>query len=196
MTSHCVGLMVPINNTTMEKELPGWLPAGSRCETRKIPRGQGMLTRDTIPAYKAQAMEVAKQLIDAPIEVLAYGFNGKGLGLSTVYGIVKQTGGYITMDSEISKGTIFRIYLPRHTAAEAGVENVETEEPTPAARDVTGQDTILLAEDEDAVRAFALRALTSRGYTVVEADSGESAIELQEASAMISRAARKMRRPL
>ena len=73
MASHCVGLMVPINNTTMEKELPGWLPAGSRCETRKIPRGQGTLTRDTIPAYKAQAMEVAKQLIGEPIEVLAYG---------------------------------------------------------------------------------------------------------------------------
>ena len=73
MASHCVGLMVPINNTTMKKELPGWLPAGSRCETRKIPRGQGMLTRDTIPAYKAQAMEVAKQLIGEPIQVLAYG---------------------------------------------------------------------------------------------------------------------------
>jgi maleate cis-trans isomerase len=73
MTSHCVGLMVPINNTTMEKELPGWLPPGSRCETRKIPRGKGLLTRETIPAYKAQALEVALPLKDQPIEVLAYG---------------------------------------------------------------------------------------------------------------------------
>ncbi|MEN9330759.1 MAG: hypothetical protein RLZZ484_1947 [Pseudomonadota bacterium] len=73
MASHCVGLMVPINNTTMENELPGWLPAGARCETRKIPRGKGLLTRETIPAYKAQALEVAKQFIGAPIEVLAYG---------------------------------------------------------------------------------------------------------------------------
>jgi maleate cis-trans isomerase len=73
MASHCVGLMVPINNTTMAKELPGWLPAGAHCETRKIPRGKGLLTRETIPAYKAQALEVAKQFIGTPIEVLAYG---------------------------------------------------------------------------------------------------------------------------
>jgi arylmalonate decarboxylase len=65
--------MVPINNTTMAKELPGWLPAGAHCETRKIPRGKGLLTRETIPAYKAQALEVAKQFIGTPIEVLAYG---------------------------------------------------------------------------------------------------------------------------
>jgi maleate cis-trans isomerase len=70
---HHVGLMVPINNTTMEKELLAWLPAGSRCDTRKIPRGQGLLTRETIPAYKAQALEIAKQFIDQPIELLAYG---------------------------------------------------------------------------------------------------------------------------
>lgn len=71
--AHRVGLMVPINNTTMEKELLAWLPAGSHCDTRKIPRGQGLLTRETIPAYKAQALEIAKQFVGQPIELLAYG---------------------------------------------------------------------------------------------------------------------------
>jgi len=103
---------------------------------------------------------------------------GTGLGLSTVYGIVKQTGGFIFCDSEMGKGTTFKIYLPRYypqkSEASAAVEEKPVEAPK---RDYTGKERILLVEDEDAVRAFALRALTSRGYTVVEADSGESAIE-------------------
>lgn len=72
-SSHHVGLMVPINNTTMEKELLSYLPEQSQCQTKKIPRGQGMLTRDTIPAYKAQALEIAKQFVGQPIDLLAYG---------------------------------------------------------------------------------------------------------------------------
>lgn len=102
---------------------------------------------------------------------------GTGLGLSTVYGIVKQTGGFIFCDSEVGKGTAFRIYLPRYFPQKAD-EPVPEEKPAePQKRDYTGKERILLVEDEDAVRAFAVRALTSRGYTVVEADSGESAIE-------------------
>ncbi len=101
---------------------------------------------------------------------------GTGLGLSTVYGIVKQTGGFIFCDSEIGKGTTFRIYLPRYypQVSEQVPEEKPAEQPK---RDYTGRERILLVEDEDAVRAFALRALASRGYTVVEADSGESAID-------------------
>ena len=102
---------------------------------------------------------------------------GTGLGLSTVYGIVKQTGGYIFCDSELGKGTAFRIYLPRHyPKPEAAVESRVEAEPVRA--DHTGKGRILLVEDEDAVRAFAVRALASRGYTVVEADSGERALEV------------------
>ncbi len=100
---------------------------------------------------------------------------GTGLGLSTVYGIVKQTGGFIFCDSVVGKGTTFRIYLPRHYPAP-----VTDTQPAPVASpkraDYTGKGRILVVEDEDAVRAFAVRALTSRGYTVVEADSGESAL--------------------
>ena len=102
---------------------------------------------------------------------------GTGLGLSTVYGIVKQTGGFIFCDSEVGKGTTFRIYLPRHYPQKAEEPVAEEKPAEPPKRDYTGKERILLVEDEDAVRAFALRALTSRGYTVVEADSGESAIE-------------------
>jgi two-component system cell cycle sensor histidine kinase/response regulator CckA len=102
---------------------------------------------------------------------------GTGLGLSTVYGIVKQTGGFIFCDSEIGKGTTFRIYLPRYYPQKTDEPVAEEKPAEPAKRDYTGKERILLVEDEDAVRAFALRALTSRGYTVVEADSGESAIE-------------------
>ena len=102
---------------------------------------------------------------------------GTGLGLSTVYGIVKQTGGFIFCDSEVGKGTTFKIYLPRYYPQKSEATVVEEKVVEAPKRDYTGKERILLVEDEDAVRAFALRALTSRGYTVVEADSGESAIE-------------------
>ncbi|HMM13707.1 MAG TPA: ATP-binding protein [Parvibaculum sp.] len=108
---------------------------------------------------------------------------GTGLGLSTVYGIVKQTGGFIFLYSTVGKGTTFRIYLPRYfeTPAEAKAE-AEAAAAASAAEpaDLTGKGTILLVEDEDAVRTFAARALTTRGYEVLQAESGEAAIALVE----------------
>ena len=106
---------------------------------------------------------------------------GTGLGLSTVYGIVKQTGGFIYPESTVGEGTTFRVFLPRHIP-------VEKEEPDAAEsvvkkdapRDLTGSATILLVEDEDAVRAFGSRALASRGYEVHEAVSGVEALEILE----------------
>ena len=105
---------------------------------------------------------------------------GTGLGLATVYGIVKQTGGFITVDSDIGKGTTFRIFLPRFRADQNAAAIVEPERASP--RDVTGQDTILLVEDEEAVRSFAARALRMRGYNVIEASGGEEALEIVRAA--------------
>ena len=106
---------------------------------------------------------------------------GTGLGLSTVYGIVKQTGGFIFCESEVGRGTKFRIYLPRHHKDPSREEEgAKPEDPKPKKQDLTGKGTVLLVEDEDAVRAFASRALASRGYHVLEADSGETALKLYE----------------
>lgn len=105
---------------------------------------------------------------------------GTGLGLSTVYGIVKQTGGFIALESTLGVGTTFRIFLPRHLA---GSEPTHEEVTKHAAdtTDLTGQATVLLVEDEDAVRLFSSRALRDKGYEVLEADSGESALALVKA---------------
>ncbi len=104
---------------------------------------------------------------------------GTGLGLATVYGIVKQSGGFITVESEVGRGTSFKIYLPRHRI-DANAPVVEMA-AVAAPRDVTGQDTILLVEDEEAVRSFAARALRMRGYQVLEAGGGEEALEIVKA---------------
>ena len=103
---------------------------------------------------------------------------GTGLGLSTVYGIIKQTGGFIFCDSVVGQGTVFRIYLPRHTQEAVALEETKEEKPEAKRADHTGKGTVLLVEDEDAVRAFASRALASRGYTVFEAASGDEALTI------------------
>ncbi|MBL4612485.1 MAG: response regulator [Emcibacter sp.] len=103
---------------------------------------------------------------------------GTGLGLSTVYGIVKQTGGFVFPTSEVGKGTTFSIYLPIYKDVKK--EELEPAPPVPEkpTRDLTGKGTILLVEDEDAVRMFASRALKNKGYNVYEANSGEAAFEM------------------
>jgi two-component system, cell cycle sensor histidine kinase and response regulator CckA len=114
---------------------------------------------------------------------------GTGLGLSTVYGIVKQTGGFIYVDSEAGKGTSFHIFLPRHRpeleaqpepqAASGAAKEAAAEPPKPRA-DLTGQGTILLVEDEDGLRSLNARGLRSRGYSVIEASNGIEAMEALE----------------
>jgi two-component system, cell cycle sensor histidine kinase and response regulator CckA len=113
---------------------------------------------------------------------------GTGLGLSTVYGIVKQTGGFIYVDSEPGKGTAFHIFLPRHhpepevqpdTPAVNGAAR-EAHAETKPRTDLTGQGTILLVEDEEGLRSLNARGLRSRGYSVVEASNGVEALEALE----------------
>ncbi|MDR0942521.1 MAG: response regulator [Holosporales bacterium] len=100
--------------------------------------------------------------------------SGTGLGLSTVYGIVNQTGGFINVESKIGKGSNFKIYIPRYV----GSEQIQTIAQPQTARDLSGSETTLLVEDEDAVRMFSARALRDKGYKVLEASCGEEAIEL------------------
>jgi two-component system cell cycle sensor histidine kinase/response regulator CckA len=122
---------------------------------------------------------------------------GTGLGLSTVYGIIKQTGGFVYVDSALHEGTTFRIFLPRHIASalEAAEQAAEIEAPAithtlaaadqvkrAASADLTGQGTILLVEDEEGLRALNARGLASRGYTVLEAGNGVEAIDVLEKS--------------
>jgi two-component system, cell cycle sensor histidine kinase and response regulator CckA len=111
---------------------------------------------------------------------------GTGLGLSTVYGIIKQTGGFVYVESAEHQGTTFRIFLPRHdvraeeakrTAALTALERAK-----PAVSDLTGEGTILLVEDEEGLRRLNARGLASRGYTVIEAANGIEAIDILEKS--------------
>jgi signal transduction histidine kinase len=97
---------------------------------------------------------------------------GSGLGLATVYGIVKQSGGYIWVSSEVGRGTTFRIYLPEFTGPVAELP------PPPPPVSPRGAETILIVEDEPAVRRMASRALKSQGYAILEAANGAEALDL------------------
>ena len=173
------------------------MPKGGTVTIRtanEIVKAPATLGTAIMPAGDYVRIEVSDTGIGIPKENLGKIFDpfyttkpvgqGTGLGLATVYGIVKQTGGFITVDSEVAKGTTFRIFLPRLRAEESAPVAAELERGGP--RDVTGQDTILLVEDEEAVRSFAARALKLRGYSVLEAAGGEEALEIvQNAKAPI-----------
>jgi two-component system cell cycle sensor histidine kinase/response regulator CckA len=154
-----------------------------------------------MPAADYVLVEVRDTGIGIPAEIIDNIFEpffstkdvgkGTGLGLSTVYGIVKQTGGFVYVESEPGKGTVFRIFLPRHVG---GIEELtqlpEADAPAIAAltaageaaraatTDLTGRGTILLVEDEEGLRGLNARGLASRGYTVLQAGNGVEAIEV------------------
>jgi two-component system cell cycle sensor histidine kinase/response regulator CckA len=155
----------------------------------------GRLSYKGMPAAEYVRIDVTDTGTGIPAEIVDKIFEpffstkevgkGTGLGLSTVYGIVKQTGGFVYVDSEADKGTSFRIFLPRHhpepeVALEPPVTNNVAKEgsagPKPRT-DLTGQGTILLVEDEDGLRSLNARGLRSRGYSVIEASNGVEALE-------------------
>ena len=156
-----------------------------------------------MPAADYVLIEVADSGTGIPPEIMDKIFEpffstkevgkGTGLGLSTVYGIVKQTGGFIYPDSQMGRGTTFRIFLPRYVpsaddiaAAPPQIESPgiaqtmgAADETAPSiAADLTGQGTILLVEDEEGLRMLNARGLKSRGYIVLEAGNGVEAIEV------------------
>ena len=107
---------------------------------------------------------------------------GTGLGLSTAYGIVKQTGGFIFVDSIPGQGTVFTLYFPAHDRPVQKTK--EPVKPTASKVAAPGEGVVLLVEDEAPVRAFASRALRLRGYTVLEAENAEEALKTLEDNAL------------
>lgn len=166
------------------------MPEGGaiRIETRAV-HLPGPLKRDRaeVPAGDYVVATVADEGVGIPADKLPKIFEpffttkrqgeGTGLGLSTVYGIVKQSGGFVFADSTPGDGTEFTLYFPAHVGP-------VPDKAAPAAKlrdpqaDLPGEGVILLVEDEAPVRAFAARALRLRGFTVLEADSAEAALAL------------------
>jgi two-component system cell cycle sensor histidine kinase/response regulator CckA len=123
------------------------------------------------------APEVISKIFDPFFTTKPVG-EGTGLGLATVYGIVKQSDGWISVDSKLGEGVAFRIFLPTHAPV---VAVASSEPPKPrVARDLSGSGRILFVEDEDSVRNVAARLLRARGYAVIEAADGEEALILAE----------------
>jgi PAS domain S-box-containing protein len=141
------------------------IPAGSYVLMTVSDSGHGMS-----PEVKAHLFE--------PFFTTKPTTHNSGLGLTTVYGIVVQSGGYIAVESEPQAGTTFRFYFPRVMPEDSDPSRAESL-PSP----VGGSETILLVEDEDAVRVLASRALASQGYVVLEARNGWEALALAERTA-------------
>ena len=129
------------------------------------------------------APEVMDKIFDPFFTTKPVG-EGTGLGLATVYGIVKQSDGWISVSSKPGEGASFRIFLPVHIAAVSAEPVAAPVVPKrPAARDLSGAGRILFVEDEDAVRGVAAKLLRARGYEVIEAASGEEALEYAQGHA-------------
>ena len=140
------------------------LPPGDYVEVQVRDEGTGI------------APEIAEKIFEPFFTTKRTG-EGTGLGLSTAYGIIKQTGGYIFCDSTPGQGSCFTLLFPAHDYHELQAP-AEMPRPIAAAPEPDHQATVLLVEDESAVRAFAARALRLKGYEVLEAGSAEAALEI------------------
>ncbi len=118
--------------------------------------------------------EAVRQRVFEPFYTTKGVGKGTGLGLSTAYGIIRQSGGWIAVSSQVGVGTSFTIYLPRIDAGVVPEEKGTVSEPP------RGGETILVVEDQDAVREFACAVLEAYGYNVIQASSGEAALDVAE----------------
>ncbi|WP_234853759.1 hybrid sensor histidine kinase/response regulator [Paracoccus everestensis] len=164
------------------------MPAGGNIEIRTdVLAINGDLARDKVSLPKGDYLRIRvtdegcgidpalRDKIFEPFFTTKRVGEGTGLGLSTAYGIVKQTGGYIFCDSELGKGTCFSLYFP----AQAGMQQIARPAPAPVAMPQPVQRaSVLLVEDEAPVRAFAARALRLKGYEVHEAANAEDALAM------------------
>jgi len=162
----------------------GELTIETRMFENKAPLLQG---EDTMPPARWVQIHVQDTGCGIPDEILGRIFEpffttkdvgqGTGLGLATVYGIIRQTGGFLHVESKKGEGARFIISLPVASEKEEKQILVKEEDNSNVSADLTGSARILLVEDEDAVRAFSSRALSNKGYDVIEANSGEDALE-------------------
>ncbi|WP_439491797.1 ATP-binding protein, partial [Blastomonas fulva] len=177
-----VNLAVNARDAMLAKRPPG---GTLTIRTRKITAAEvRAMASDILPADDYSAILVEDSGVGIPPDVQARIFEpffttkdvgkGTGLGLSTVYGIVKQSGGYIFVDSETGKGTTFSIYFPVYRG---GAVEQRSRKPVKVSAGQWGNARLLLVEDEDMVRAVAERALTRQGFTVVTATDGEDGLE-------------------
>jgi CheY-like chemotaxis protein len=147
------------------------IPVGTMRERVAIAPGQYVVLAVSDNGYGMTA-DVRERIFEPFFSTKEAG-RGTGLGLATVYGIVKQSGGYIWVESEPGKGTTFRMYLPFDGGE---IEAEEGEAPAPA--QPHGAETVLLVEDEESVRSMVRRVLEGQGYTVLSAANGDEALEL------------------
>jgi two-component system cell cycle sensor histidine kinase/response regulator CckA len=167
------------------------MPAGGTLTIRTMNVRQDHELRrghEVLPVGSYVLIEVADTGIGIATENLARIFDpffstkelgsGTGLGLSTVYGIVKQTGGFVFVNSAPGRGAVFQIYLPRYEAADVPLSSRPDAAEPVGVKDLTGQGTIMLVEDDDPVRIFGARALRNKGYKVIEAKNGEAALDM------------------
>ena len=178
-------LMNLVVNARDAMEEGGEIKITTECLNLKAP-----LVRDrvTVPAGQYVTLQVADEGIGIPTDKLEKVFEpfyttkrtgeGTGLGLSTAYGIIKQSGGFIFIDSTVGVGTVFTLYFPVMANNLIEVPSAVAVKAAEAASFDDG--IILLVEDEAPVRAFASRALRMRGYTVLEAESAEVALKTLE----------------
>ncbi len=180
-------LTIATHRTTISRAnpLPRDLIAPAEEDTM-IPNGDYVLV-EVIDTGTGIPRAIVQKIFEPFFSTKAVG-SGTGLGLSTVYGIIKQSGGYVYVSSKehgepgqngTNSGTNFSLYFPGVQAEEVAAAAAETvAEEKSAPLDLTGKGTILLVEDETPVRIFAARALRNKGYTILEADCGETAINL------------------
>ncbi|MFT3730396.1 MAG: response regulator [Hyphomicrobium sp.] len=174
------------------------MPGGGKLsiQTRNVTERESQKMRDVVGFTPGEyvLVEVADTGTGMSPDVMAKIFEpffttkgvgkGTGLGLASVYGIIKQSGGFILPESEIGKGTSFKIFLPRHYIEEGAEVDTALPQTIAAAKkqltatDLTGTGRVLLVEDEVEVRQFAVRALKRQGYQVLEAADGVEALEI------------------